>query len=113
MLEQVITPHSPRLRQPLITSAIAVSQGARSASVNGCPLFILATFAGGCSLSPSSNLQQSRLARCCPIVVLPAPDTPMMTTIAGPSTDCCTVPRHRHRRFHRTPCPPSEVSPTL
>lgn len=82
-------------------------------SVNGCRLFILATFAGGCSLSPSSNLQQSRFAKCCPIVVLPAPDTPMMTTIAGPSTDYCAVPRHRHRRLHRAPCPQSEVSPTL
>ena len=49
-------------RCPSIQAATRSSHGRRSASVNGIPACILATFASGCRASPSSNGQPSRAA---------------------------------------------------
>src|SRR3954447_6311112 len=68
-----------------MTAAIARSQGQRSSSVSGVPLCIFATFAGGCSASPSWYRQPDRSATSRATVVLPAPETPMTTSTTGSS----------------------------
>ena len=59
------------------------NQGARSASSNGIPDLIFSTFAGEWKLSASTNSQPSRRASRTPMVVFPAPVTPITTTITG------------------------------
>src|SRR3954463_10192296 len=59
----------------------ASSHGQRSPSSSGMPAAILATFSFGWYSSPSINRQPRRRARSSPMVVLPAPDTPISTTI--------------------------------
>src|SRR5258706_16112264 len=59
------------------------SHGRRSASVRGVPARILATFSGGWNSSASRNRQPSRSASSLPMVLLPAPETPITTSITG------------------------------
>ena len=58
----------------------AASHGRRSASVSATPDAILSTLIGGCRSSPSTNSAPICSARRRPVVVLPQPATPMMTT---------------------------------
>ena len=87
-----IDPLTPASRQPSITAAIAASHGQRSASESGVPADIFATFAGGCSASPSWNRQPSRSASPRATVVLPLPETPITTSITA------AIPPPAHRR---------------
>jgi hypothetical protein len=62
---------------------MASSQGHRSSSVSGVPDDIFSMFAGGWKSSPSAYGTPSRSASRGPIVVLPVPATPMITTTWG------------------------------
>src|SRR5690349_21250953 len=59
---------------------MAWSHGSRSASSSGIPLLIFATLFGGWKESPSSTSQPSRAATPRATVVLPLPETPIITT---------------------------------
>src|SRR5690349_3371811 len=60
-----------------------LNHGARSASSNGIPYLIFSTLAVEWKLSASANSQPSRRASSTPMVVFPAPVTPITTTITG------------------------------
>src|SRR5262249_10263587 len=59
------------------------SQGQRSSSVSGTPACIFSTLDGGWNQSPSSKIQFSRWASIDAIVLLPQPETPIITTTEG------------------------------
>src|ERR1700722_3168083 len=60
---------------------MARSHGQRSSSVSGVPACIFATFDGGWKASPSSRRQPSCSATPRAIVVLPLPETPIITAM--------------------------------
>src|SRR5579872_2625920 len=57
------------------------SQGSRSSSVRGMPWLIFSTFDIGWKSSASANCQPKSDAKSLPIVVFPAPTTPITITI--------------------------------
>src|ERR1044071_7258729 len=75
-------PRWPAWRLSSIHAAIAFSHGQRSSSVSGVPLCIFSTFDFGWNSSPSRYSQPSSRDSNSAIVVLPQPDTPMMTRTA-------------------------------
>ena len=68
-----------------MASAIAASQGARSASVSGVPPAIFSTLARGWKPSASSKGSPSRSATRRPTSVFPQPATPMNTCVIAPA----------------------------
>src|SRR5205814_4470429 len=83
--EQDTTAGSWAARRASIQSPSAASHGHRSSSVNGCPAAILARFAAGWKSSASAYVQPRAPAIIAPTVVFPLPDTPVTTTIGGPT----------------------------
>src|SRR6266576_53677 len=77
--EQAIASPRPAPCASRRRAAIASSQGRRSSSVSGMPAAMRRTFSAGCMSSPSTKSRSSARANRAPIVVLPEPDTPMIT----------------------------------
>src|SRR5271169_5262749 len=72
-------PWPPARRVASIHSAMALSQGQRSASVSGSPRCIFSILARGWNRSPSSLIQCRRWASIEAMVLLPEPETPITT----------------------------------
>ncbi len=89
--EQETTAPTPRRVVSRIQPARALSHGSRSWSSRACPAAILAMFVAGWKSSPSTKGTSSRPASSLPRVVLPEPDTPMITTTVGAGPDVSTA----------------------
>src|ERR1700743_614178 len=78
---------------------MALSLGPRSSSVSGWPALIWAMLLAGWNLSPSTLRQPIRSANLSAMVLLPDPETPIMTSAHGALTasgtkilrHCCLV----------------------
>ena len=90
--EHVMMPGSPAAKRSSIQPATASNNGCRSWSFKGWPDRIFSTLVAGCRSSPSLNGQPSRRRNSSATVVLPDPDTPIISSTVLATRFAASVP---------------------